>query len=292
MKVLDRLMQGAIDFHVHSGPHPFRDLRLDALELARQARDLGMRAIVNKSNFYCTAPVCFIVNKVVPNFSLIGSLVLNSAAGGLDPEAVEVAINTGARVIWLPTESSVTASRRKTEGPQNPGHIGPSLTRQISIIGSDGRLVPEMEAILALVKAGDIVLGTGHISVAETYAVVERAASLRIKVAVTHPLTPLPGTSLTLEQQKELVDKGAFIEHCFLPCMPPRQRVDPQLMAEHIKAVGPDHCILDTDFGQTVNPASPEGFRMMLAIMLTAGLSENELELLVKTNPSRLLGLD
>jgi predicted TIM-barrel fold metal-dependent hydrolase len=63
-------------------------------------------------------------------------------------------------------------------------------------------------------------------------------------------------------------------------------------MVEHIKAVGAERCILSTDFGQAINPAPTEGFRTMLAHMLKFGLSEKELEILVKVNPAKLLDLD
>jgi len=68
--------------------------------------------------------------------------------------------------------------------------------------------------------------------------------------------------------------------------------MNPAIIVEHVKAVGIERCILTTDFGQDANPPPPEGFRMMLTIMLRLGLSEKELHTLVKTNPARLLGLD
>jgi hypothetical protein len=42
-----QLLQGAIDIHVHAGPHIFSSpRRVDPVEAAAQARDAGMRAIV------------------------------------------------------------------------------------------------------------------------------------------------------------------------------------------------------------------------------------------------------
>jgi len=58
-----------------------------------------------------------------------------------------------------------------------------------------------------------------------------------------------------------------------------------------MKRIGPEHCVLDTDFGRDFNPPPTEGFRMMLAMMLRSGLSEDELRILVKVNPARVLGL-
>jgi predicted TIM-barrel fold metal-dependent hydrolase len=110
-----------------------------------------------------------------------------------------------------------------------------------------------------------------------------------IKLTITHPFTEGAGTILTVEQQQALVAKGAYIEHCFNACL--AKGLDPRIMAGAVKTVGAEHCVLSTDLGQATNPAPAEGMRMMIAKMLECGLSEPEVELLVKTNPSRLLNL-
>ena len=96
----------------------------------------------------------------------------------------------------------------------------------------------------------------------------------------------------TLEEQRQMAKKGAFIEHCFNVCIPLFERLDPKKIAEAIKVVGAEHCILSTDLGQAGNPTPVEGARMMIAAMLECGLGKQEVEFLVKTNPSRLLNLD
>lgn len=293
MTILDQLVAGAIDLHVHPGPDPMRERRLDALDIAYQARQAGMRAVVIKSHHYCTAPVASIVNQVVTDFSLVGSLVLNRDVGGLSQEVVEIAICAGSKIIWMPTISSVIDTRRIKEESQYPlCGTRTSLNEAISLIDEDGKLVPEMTPILEMIKRGDVLLATGHISVPEIYAVVEASKSRQIKVLITHPLTTIVGSPLTVEQQKELVNQGAYIEHCFNACLPPEVMVSPGTIVDHIRAVGIDHCVLSTDLGQYYNPIPAEGFRMMLANMLMSGLSETELEILTKINPAKLLGLD
>lgn len=293
MSAIDQLIKGAIDSHVHPDPDPLREKRLDVIDLARQAKEMGMRAIVIKSNYYGTAPLASIVNHIFPDFSLIGALVLNGGVGGLNPEAVEIAAKGGAKVIWMPTLSSVVDTKRKEVDPDYPSaNVATASKKGISAISEDGRLVPQMITILEVIKSSNMVLATGHISVPEIYAVTAEARKMGVKVTITHPLTQFVGSPLTLEQQAELVSKGAYIEHCFNVCLPPGETVNPKVMVKHIKAVGVEHCILSTDFGQSFNPAPPEGFRMMLGNMLMAGLSEKELEILVKVNPAKLLALD
>jgi hypothetical protein len=68
--------------------------------------------------------------------------------------------------------------------------------------------------------------------------------------------------------------------------------MNPKLMVDCIRTLGVENCILDTDMGQDANPSPPEVFRSMVGTMLHFGLSEAELEKLIKINPARLLGLE
>ncbi|MFC1892776.1 DUF6282 family protein [Chloroflexota bacterium] len=292
MSVVDQLMKGAVDMHVHAGPDPLRERRLDAIGLAMQASEMGMRAIVIKCQHYGTAPVATIVNQIVTDFLLIGSLVLDGGVGGLNPEAVEVAARGGAKIVWMPTFSSVVDVKRREE-PGYPVVVPKTASQEgTSLIDQQGKLLPRMVSILEIMKSSSMVLATGHISVPEIYTVTTEARRMGIRVIITHPLTKAAGSPLNLDQQRELASKGAYIEHCFNICLPPESMISPAEMVEYIKAVGAEHCILATDFGQNLYPAAPEGFRMMLANMLVAGLSEKELEILVKVNPARILDLD
>jgi hypothetical protein len=53
--VIGHLMEGAIDFYVHAGPDPYNERHLDVLELARQSKKYGMRAVVAKNHQFGTA---------------------------------------------------------------------------------------------------------------------------------------------------------------------------------------------------------------------------------------------
>ncbi len=289
---IDRLVKGAIDCHVHAGPDPFHQRRLDAVQLAREAQAAQMRAVVLKSHHYGTAPLAYIVNQVVPEVLVVGSLVLNEGVGGLNPAVVEVAAKTGAKLIWMPTYSSVVDTKRRTDTNKHRLPATKAVCdRGISLLGEGGELVPQMTPILEIIKDGNLVLATGHISVPEIYAISTEAKRMGIKVVITHPLTEDFGSTLTIEQQQALVHKGAFVEHCFDTCMPLHGGLNPLRMAEAINKVGAEHCILSTDFGQADNPTPVEGIRMMIATLLECGLNEKELELLVKVNPAKLLDL-
>jgi microsomal dipeptidase-like Zn-dependent dipeptidase len=111
------------------------------------------------------------------------------------------------------------------------------------------------------------------------------------KIVITHPLYRQVGSKLNLEEQATLARKGVFIEHTMNATSPLRDNLHPNKIVEAIKAVGAEHCILTTDYGQIFNPVPAEGMRMMIAVMLESGCSEAEIELMVKTNPVKLLDL-
>jgi len=281
---IEKLLRGAIDFHVHADPDPFHERRIDIFALALQGKAIGMKAIVVKCHHFSTAPLATLVNRMVSGITLIGSVTLNSGVGGLNPEVVEVSARAGARVVWMPTYSSTIDTEKRKEKSLN-------TKPAISLIDEENRLLPETISVLDIIKENDMVIGTGHISAQEIFELTKKAREMGIKITITHPLTSGFGNRLNMEQQKELVSMGAYIEHCFVACMPVLGGLDPKIMVEHIKAVGPKNCILSTDFGQGIHPLPSEGFRMMVGYMLQYGLSEDELDVMIKENPSRILGI-
>jgi hypothetical protein len=282
---INKMLLDSIDLHVHCSPDGIEDRRVNALQLAQQALKCGMKHVVIKSHQFCTAPLAWMVNKIVNQPVLVGSLVLNDCAGGLNPRAIEVAFREGAKIIWMPTTSAqadIEARSLETVKHEKTAPQG------ISVLDKDGNLVPEMKEIFNVIKAHDLVLATGHLSTEESIAVANESLKRGIKTILTHPLAKKFGVSFTLEQARDLVNKGAFLEFCFTSCMPP-VRMTPIQIINHIEILGADHCLLTTDFGKASKPPPTEGFRMMLSEMTRSGLSEKVLESIVKVNPYKLL---
>ncbi|MFH1087418.1 MAG: DUF6282 family protein [Chloroflexota bacterium] len=278
-EVVKRILQGAVDMHMHAAPDPRAERSVDAYQAAVQARDLGMGGIVLKSHEYPTAPVAQLVGKLVPGIAVVGSLSLDYGVGGLNPHAVEWSAKMGARVVWMPTFDSV--SNRKAKG----------MTGGVPLLGEDGRLLPQVQEVLEVVKKYDMVLCTGHISEREVRALSAEVFKSGIsRYIMTHPFSHSM-EPLSLDLQKDLAEKGAVVEHCFVATTAFSGRLDPRKIVEAVKFVGAERCLLSTDFGQAFNPTPAEGMRVMVATMLQCGLTEKELSLLVKENPRRLLGL-
>ena len=280
MSNADRLLEGAMDIHVHCAPDPRVERRGSAIEFAQQARDMGMLGMVLKSHDYPTHPVAYTASQAVPGVTLLGGVSLDAEVGGLNPAAVECTAKVGGRVVWMPTFSA--RADRQLKG----------LDGGIYLLDGEGKLVPEMYPILELIKSHDMVLATGHISTQESMVLVAEARSLGIsRIVVTHGTTMSFMTGMTLEDMKTLAEMGAYIEHCAHVMMPLTRRMAPSDLVAIIMAIGPQHCIFSTDFGQDYHPTPAEGLRMGVATLLQAGMEEVEVGMMVKDNPCRLLGL-
>jgi hypothetical protein len=283
----DALISGSIDMHMHPGPDAFK-CRVDALEAANQAKQAGMKAIVLKNHSYPTAPVAMMVNQLVPDFTVFGSVCLDYDMGGLNVHAVEYSARAGARVVWMPTFSSANSISKMRD-------LGLPLEGDgYSILDDKGQLVPEIHQILAIVKQYNMVLASGHMSPTETFALEKEARRLGInKFVVTHPLDHEFFSKAFSKQDLVLLAKnGAFIEFTLIALLSWEFRHDPAEMVDIIKTVGAEHCIMSTDLGQIWNPRPVEGFRMFIVTLVKYGVTEDEINLMTKINPGRLLGLD
>ncbi|HTP31935.1 MAG TPA: DUF6282 family protein, partial [Candidatus Acidoferrales bacterium] len=98
-------LAGVIDIHCHSDPDSV-PRSLDAIELARLAKQSGMRGIVLKNHYESTASLAYVARKIVPGLDVFGGIDLNRSVGGVNPAAIErmVLVKGGyGRVVWLPT---------------------------------------------------------------------------------------------------------------------------------------------------------------------------------------------
>lgn len=280
MSNADRLLEGAMDIHVHCAPDPRVERRGSAIEVAQQAKDMGMLGMVLKSHEFPTHPMAFTASQAVPGITLVGGVALDVEVGGLNPTAVESTAKVGGRFVWMPTFSARADRQHK------------GLNGGIYLLDDQGKLVPEVYSILELIKSYDMVLATGHISTQESMVLVSEARSLGIeRVVVTHGTTMSYSTGMTLEDMKTLASMGAYIEHCLHVMMPLTHRMPPKELVKTMMAIGPDKCIVSTDFGQDFHPMPAEGLRIGVATLLQAGMEEVEVGMLVKDNPCRLLGL-
>jgi hypothetical protein len=283
---------GAIDTHVHSHPDVF-GRNMDDIDVAQLAKARGMRGIVLKNHVAETASRAALVMKVVPGIEVFGGVVLNKAVGGINPDAVEWMHRTyGGRgkVVWLPTFES----DKHVKTLLRPDAVG--LT-----VAPNGQVTPEMEAILKIIARENLVLATGHVHPEEVIAVVKRGRELGVKnMIVTHGFTNVPG--LTMAQAKEVTEMGAVIEVCFLQFLAGPNaplaflthwtQVNAKHVAAAVKELGAKSLLISSDLGQSGNMVHPDGIETAIAAMKKEGISDADIDTMLRKNPARLLGLD
>ncbi|TES87116.1 hypothetical protein E3J95_00210 [Candidatus Aerophobetes bacterium] len=107
------------------------------------------------------------------------------------------------------------------------------------------------------------------------------------KILVNNP--ELDIINMSLEDQVGLAEKGVYFERCFFVTTCLGQRMSPARIAEAIGRVGPESTILATDLGQADNPSPVEGFKSFIRSMLKEGITEKEIDLMVRVNPGELV---
>jgi len=277
---LPDFLHGAADIHVHSSPD-LDPRRFDDFELAREAACGGMSALVIKSHQNSTVERAILASKIVPEICVFGGLVLNETVGGLNPAAVQLALRLGARQIWMPTRSA--RNHRVFHGDDGGG---------ISIFGPDGEIVSAVDRILDLLATSDCMLGTGHLSVEESVALIERASARGLrKIVVTHP--EWKATYFPIQLQRELAAKpGVWFERCYVSTTHRCGFTPIETIASAIEETGVATTILSTDLGQPDTPPPVEGMRLYGDALRALGFTVDQLRAMAVENPRTLLGLD
>jgi hypothetical protein len=324
LELSKELLRGAIDMHVHPGPHlKSSPRRLDPIESAIHARNSGMRALVFVDVFEMSNGIAWLVNRHVPDFTVFGGLALNTVYGGMNPRCFKTALYYGDGAKYLSFGTHSTHYQASREGRYIDGKFIPlseiypkfrreELDRSIRIpLDSDpGEALDEMLSLVA--ENPHIYLDTGHVSPEEALRLCELKDKYGYrKIVVSSSVTKVS----TLDQLKTMVAHGAYIEYSLgaytaaqmIPLThyyveKEYSSIDEGMakpadrgvleVADQIRVLGAEHVILDTDFGRYALSTPTEGIRQFIAMMLDLGISANDIRTMVKTNPERLLDLE
>jgi hypothetical protein len=286
------LLEGAIELHCHSYPSIFPRKQTD-WELIEDVKKAKMAGVVLKAHEASTVDRATLLRLKEPGLHIYGGLVLNEFTGGLSPMAVDAAIQLGAKVIWMPTISA----------NEHCCHFGKKQTRLfnsekplanpeqgLTIFDENKQIKQNVHEILALISEANITLATGHLSVEEVSALIDAAKSHGIeKILIQHAdlgIAPVP-----IPYQIEFARKGAIIEKCYMACSEDFNDLSVSQMAETIREIGADSCVLVTDYGQEHNIPPIEALSQFVQEMIENGISEKEIQTMIVHNPKKLLGL-
>ena len=272
-------LTGVIDIHVHADPDSL-PRKIDAIDLARLAKERGMRGLVLKNHYEPTASLAYIVRKEVPGIEIFGGIDMNLTVGGVNPAAVErmTMVKGGwGRVVWMPTFDAENQVRYSKE------------SRPFVSVSKDGKLLPETIQVIELAAKHRLTLETGHSSPEECLTIVREARRRGVEhIVVTHAM--LAPVRMNTSQMREAAKQGAFIEFVYNGLTGPNREYQIGDYAGAIRTVGPQSCILASDLGQPANPLHTDGLVAFFEALRHEGFSQVEIDLMSKTNPARALG--
>lgn len=279
-------LNGVIDMHIHSAPD-VRKRKLNDLEIMEAAVVRGVRAVVIKSHHVSTADRATLVNLVKEEkygnsqaFTMFGSITLNRFVGGINPWAVETALKSGAKVVWLPTNTSENHCRK--EGGDHP-----------VLCVSNNQVTEPLKDVFRLIKEYGAVLATGHLSPKECFVITEAARNAGVeKIIITHPEFHIVGMSLE-EQVRIVKDYDVMLERVY--AQPIGNGVYKNNLKDNVEAirhVGVKSTIVSTDSGQTQNPEWYRSIAEYLDCLYNAGFEQGEIDQMTKINPANMLGIN
>ena len=290
-----KLLQGAVDCHVHACPH-LNQRSVTVLEAVRNAAAAGMRGIGLMDNFANTSGYAALAMRELGHLGVdvFGGLIMEPPAGGISADAVRIALaygygpGDGARFISLPTHHTRNIARQ--EG-RSLAYIETCLE-----IPEAGELCDELLAILDLVALHDAVLNTGHVSGTEAIRLVEIARGRGVQRIL------VPSSYYTPDEVRALAGLGAVTEHSFFFVSHATQAglthvdamantvapVSAPRIVELIRAAGPQNAIISSDCGVFLLPPPDEGLREFALLLESCGLTQDDLKTLMQTNPAKL----
>jgi hypothetical protein len=209
------------------------------------------------------------------------------------------------RVVWMPSWDSEHSSHEVKNWKQ-PAFIsvarcadGSAFWAKYPTPCAKAELLPEVkEAISVIATAktrdsnGDLILATGHNGPEEVKLMVEEAVKAGVKhIIVTHPR--LSAVGMSHAQIKEIVSLGPEIYAEFTSQFG-RPNAQPDMVKDYVEAIraaGVEHAFVSSDTGQLRSPYQPDALAAAAQTLRKNGFTEREVDLLLKINPAKILGL-
>lgn len=287
--VPDAALRGVSDIHVHAAPDT-KPRAIDELSFSREAQKAGYRSIMFKSNDWSCHDRVYLIRQVLPEFECFGSLCMNRTHGDkVNVYAAEMAVRTTGnfcRCIWMPTQAAAYQ------------HAHDKLSgKGIPVLDDVGKVLPEVVRVMEICAEADIIFATGHSSPEESLVLAKTAKEVGVaKFVVTHANSHI--WKMTRDQIMTVADLGGFIEYSYITNLagpgtgvPGLVKMSDKEFVEYATLV-PERSFITTDLGQIGMPHPLEGMRMCIAALLQGGVSQRDVDVMARSNPAILMGLD
>lgn len=292
MKEINRLLVGAIDLHCHSGPAAMPRI-LNHYEAMRECQEAGFRALVYKDHFYLGTPHAILLETLYPDtgVKLYSGIALNNASGGINPHAVNHAINIGAKIVWMPTLSAAN-HLKLVAGTNFPATAKKMLPAEpLSALDANGKVSDASKQVCDLIAEGDIILASGHLPVEELHLLYPEAKKRGVKkMMINHPTFMIGCSDEDIRQLSRL---GVYMEHeagmFTREDEPPYGSAD---LKRLIDVAGVDQTIICSDLGLRGAPRPVAGFRLIVDRLLNLQYSEADIRTLTSKNAAKMLNLN
>lgn len=280
-------LEGMYDLHIHPAPS-IQKRRFTALEAVKLADKEKMAGLVFLDHTYNTTTMAETIDEMGFQTKAYGTIMLNESVGGVSPSVVEISLALGTKQIQMPTYSS--KAHRDAYGDDQKIFPYKKRMKPIYILDDRGRLIPEVEEIMEMMKGSSSFISSGHLSVQEIDAMVKRVEEVGCNMLVCSVSTDMPG--YPLEAQQKWASDRVFMEHDYLAVTDvPHVTAPISMVVNQIHAVGAERCVLGTDAGNIKLPDNVASLRDFLTRLTEGGLSDKEIDLITRKNPKILLGL-
>ena len=181
MDKVEKLLQGAVDLHVHSGPG-LLPRSLDHAEAVKQALAVGMRGLVVKDQHSMTSGSIYFLKEHVFKGAPISFYGGSGAEqhGWRDQSPIPWTArsstaerSSGCRTLSAKNHIDVHSKGHKTSFPDTKEKPLPEIP--LTILDQNGTLLPQVIEICRLIARADVVLATGHLHLSEIKLLVAEA---------------------------------------------------------------------------------------------------------------------
>lgn len=256
------------DVHVHAAPDVVQRIGSDG-DVADAYRDAGFSGFVLKAHHEPTVGRAAAAARH-SGLDVVGGIVLNRPAGGINAAAVLAALRSGGRVVWFPTadaHTQQTASLPRLADLDE--RVGRAVLATPPVLDPAPERLAEIALVLDLIAEHDAVLCTGHVGRDECAWLIAEARARGIRrFLLTHPSYTVPGMSPA--EIAELAERGAYVEITAYQLEHQAGMTD-ELLAEVARAAG-ERLVLASDAGQVDSPSPPQALGELMERLGRQGL--------------------